>query len=71
MNSKNKLTLQHTPTLQYAMPCTALHFNLNSNTVQLDYTHTHCTNTTTYLLPLDTIQDTHLHIHDIAYLAYV
>ncbi len=53
----------------------ALHFNLNSNTVQLDYTHTHthtrCTITTTYLLPLDTIQDTHLHIHDIAYLAYV
>ncbi len=40
MNSKNELTLQHTPTLQYAMHCTALHFNLNSNTVQLDYTHT-------------------------------
>ncbi len=69
MNSKNEYTLKHTPTLQYAMHCT-----LTLTLTQFNWTthtHTHCTNTTTYLLTLDTIQDTHLHIHDIAYPAYV
>ncbi len=50
MNSKNEYTLQHTPTLQYAMHSTLTQFNWT--------TRAHCTNTTTYLLPLDTIQCT-------------
>ncbi len=50
MNSKNEYTLQHTPTLQYAMHCTLTQFNWT--------TSTHCTNTTIYLLPLDTMQCT-------------
>ncbi len=50
MNSKNEYTLQHTPTLQYAMHCTLTQFNWT--------TRTHCTNTTTYLQPLDTMQRT-------------
>ncbi len=50
MNRKNEYTLlQHTPTLQYAMHCTLSLTQFNWTT------HTHCTNTTTYLLPLDTI----------------
>ncbi len=54
MNSKNEYTLQHTPTLQYAMHCT-----LTWTLTQFNWTtHTHCTNTTTYLLPLDIIQCT-------------
>ncbi len=55
MNSKK---LIHPTAHSHFTICHALHLNLNSNTVQLDYTHTNCTNTTTYLLPLDTIQCT-------------
>ncbi len=43
-------TLQHTPTLHYAMHCTLTKFNWT--------TRTHYTNTTIYLLPLDTMQRT-------------
>ncbi len=50
MNSKNEYTLQHTPTLRYAMHCILTQFNWT--------THTHCTNTTIYLLPLDIMQCT-------------
>ncbi len=56
MNSKNEYTPQHTPTLQYAM-----HFNTVHWTTRIHYT-----NTTIYLLPLDT-----MHSHDIVYSAYV
>ncbi len=50
MNRKNEYTLQHTPTLQYAMHCTLTQLNW--------IICTHCTNTTTYLLSLDTMQRT-------------
>ncbi len=49
--SQTKLeTLQEFPTLRYAMHCTLTQFNWT--------TRTHCTNTTIYLLPLDTMQCT-------------
>ncbi len=51
-----RVVQQRTPTLQYAMHCT-----LTWTLTQFNWTtHTHCTNTTTYLLPLDTIQCTYV-----------
>ncbi len=50
MNRKKLYSLQHTPTLRYAMHCTITQFNWT--------TRTHYTNTTIYLLPLDTMQRT-------------
>ncbi len=54
MSSQNYDTLQHTPTLWYAMHCTL--------TVQLDFTH-RLHNTTIYPLPLDTMQHTSMTLH--------
>ncbi len=57
MNSQDEYTLQHTPTLWYAMHCTLTFTQFNWTT------RTHYTNTTTYLLPLVTSQCTSITPH--------
>ncbi len=57
MSSQNYDTLQHTPTLWYAMHCTLTFTQLNWTT------QTHFTSTTIYPLPLDTMQCTSMTLH--------